>query len=71
MLRKLTSSQEGKAYTQSVFSSLYLEGTVLLLRDEMPGLFCSEGLITRVIAVCLPALSEPCKHIPRSYCHYP
>ena len=32
---------------------------------------CSEGLNSRVRAVCLPAHSEPCKHIPRSErcCH--
>ena len=32
---------------------------------------CPDYLTYRVRAVCLPALSKHCKHIPRLYCDYP
>lgn len=64
MLGKLCSFEEGKASIESVFSGLYLSGSVYILRCEISRLVQRTHLPES--GQCFPANSEPCKHIPRS-----
>ena len=54
-----------KGKKESVFTHLSISSC---LDSKMRGLqVCTEELISRVKAICFPALCEPCEHFPRSY----
>ena len=65
MMGKQSSFQEGKASTKSVFFEL-LSCNNCFTSKTWNLQACSEELNSRVRAMCLPALSEPYKHIPRA-----
>ena len=69
MLGKLCSCEEEMVSTESVFSGLYLAETLASRPWDLQP--CPEDLTSRVRAVCLPAISEPCKPIPRPSCDCP
>ena len=54
-----------KGKKENVFMHLSISSC---LGSKMRGLqVCTEELISRVKAICFPALCEPCEHFPRSY----
>ena len=61
---KVYSFKEGKTSTESVFRPLSCSNCFASKTSDLQA--CSGDLNSRVRAMCLPVLSKPCKHIPRS-----